>query len=101
MISMISYCNYVTQYNLETQQINGGKVACYLLQKEGNLGEASNYRGIALTSVAVKIYNLMLLNSISTFSYMKIALIDQIPRRYQNRFHQMDKYPATDALLWL
>ena len=94
MISMISYCNYVTQYNLETQQINGGKVACYLLQKEGNLGEASNCRGIALTSVAVKIYNLMLLNRLK-------PLIDPIPRRYQNRFHQMDKYPATDALLWL
>ena len=94
MISMISYCNYVIQYNLEAQQINGGKVACYLLQKEGHFGEASNYRGIALTSVAVKIYNLMLLNRLK-------PLIDPIPRRYQNRFHQMDKYPATDALLWL
>ena len=49
--------------------------------KKGDLGKATNYRGITLTSIASKIYNSMLLNRLR-------PNIDPILRRNQNGFRQ-------------
>ena len=49
--------------------------------KKGDLGQATNYRGITLTSIAAKIYNSMLLNRLRPH-------IDPILRRNQNGFRQ-------------
>ena len=47
------------------------------LPKKGDLGLAKNYRGITLTSIAAKIYNALLRNSI-------VPQIDKILRKNQN-----------------
>ena len=47
--------------------------------KKGNLALTKNYRGITLTSIASKIYNLMLLNRIR-------PKIEDILRKNQNGF---------------
>ena len=66
---------------------NGGPIdkwrqGCILpFPKKGDLGVASNYRGITLISIAAKIYNSMLLNRIRPY-------IDPILRRNQNGFRQ-------------
>ena len=47
--------------------------------KKGNLAITKNYRGIKLTAIAAKIYNLLLLNRI-------IPKIDPVLRKNQNEF---------------
>ena len=42
----------------------GLKAAFYRFQKKGDLGKPENYRGITLTPIAAKVYNLMLLHRI-------------------------------------
>ena len=49
--------------------------------KKGDLGLAKNYRGITLTSIAVKIYNALLRNRIE-------PKIDNILRKNQNDFRR-------------
>ena len=51
--------------------------------KKGDLGLASNYRGITLTSIAAKIYNSMLLNQIQPEG-------DKVLRKNQNGFRKID-----------
>ena len=51
--------------------------------KKGDLGLASNYRGITLTSIAAKIYNALLLNRIQ-------PEVDKILQRDQNGFRKID-----------
>ena len=49
--------------------------------KKGDLGQAKNYRGITLTSIAAKIYNALLRNHIE-------PKIDHILRKNQNGFRR-------------
>ena len=49
--------------------------------KKGDLGLAKNYRGITLTSIAAKIYNVLLRNCIE-------HKIDNILRKKQNGFRR-------------
>ena len=49
--------------------------------KKGDLGKTTNYRGITLTTIASKIYNLLLLNRIR-------PEVDKILRKNQNGFRQ-------------
>ena len=51
------------------------------IHKKGDLGLAKNYRGITLTSIAAKIYNALLRNSIE-------PKIDNILRKNQNGFRR-------------
>ena len=51
-----------TPYMNRTQSIDGQKAASSLFPKKDDLGIAKNYRCITLTSIAVKIYNTLLLN---------------------------------------
>ena len=59
--------------------------ACFLFSKKGDLGLPKNYRGITLTAIAAKIYNLMLLNRIR-------PEIDPILRKNQNGFRSKDQH---------
>ena len=49
--------------------------------KKGDLGSASNYRGVTLTSVGAKMYNRMLLDRLRPHT-------DQKQRNYQNGFRK-------------
>ena len=59
--TLLQCCNLVFHQN----EIKIWKKGCILpFPKKGDLGIASNYRGITLTPIAAKIYNTMLLNRI-------------------------------------
>ena len=73
---LLESCNCV--YNQES--IRRWREGCILpFPKKGNLSITKNYRGITLTPIAAKIYNLMLLNRIR-------PVIDPILRKNQNGF---------------
>jgi len=75
---LLQLCNAVYYGN----PIDKWRQGCILpFPKKGDLGLASNYRGITLTSIAAKIYNSMLLNRLRPH-------IDPILRRNQNGFRQ-------------
>ena len=75
---LLQLCNAVYNGN----PIDKWRQGCLLpFPKKGDLGVASNYRGITLTSIAAKIYNSMLLNRIRPY-------IDPILRINQNGFWQ-------------
>ena len=54
--------------------------------KKGDLGLAKNYRGITLTSIAVKIYNALLRNRVE-------PKIDNILRKNQMASEEIDPRP--------
>ena len=59
--TLLRYCNAV--YNQNT--IDGWTKGCiHPFPRKGNLGLAKNYRGITLTSIAAKMYNVLLHNCI-------------------------------------
>ena len=75
---LLQLCNAV--YN--DSPIDKWRQDCILpFPKKGDLGVASNYHEITLTSIAAKVYNSMLLNRIRPH-------IDPILRRNQNGFRQ-------------
>ena len=71
---LLGFCNDVYQQEPIESWIEG----CLLpFPKQGDLGLTANYRGITLTAIAAKIYNLMLLNRIR-------PAIEKVLRRNQN-----------------
>ena len=73
---LLECCNDV----YEQDPINRWREGCLLpFPKKGNLGITKNYRGITLTPIAAKIYNLMLLNRLR-------PVIDPVLRKNQNGF---------------
>ena len=75
---LLNFCNSVYSQN----QIKRWTEGCLLpFPKKGDISQAKNYRGITLTSITAKIYNLMLLNRIR-------PEIDPILRKNQNGFRQ-------------
>ena len=71
---LLDFCN--NAYNQDP--INRWREGCLLpIPKKGNLAITKNYRGITLTAIAAKIYNLMLLNRIK-------PKIDPVLRKNQN-----------------
>ena len=76
--TLLSLCNAVYHGN----PIDKWREGCILpFPKKGDLGIASNYRGITLTSIAAKIYNTMILNRLRPH-------LNPILRRNQNGFRQ-------------
>ena len=72
--------HYTAVYNKNT--IDRWTMGCiHPFPKKGDLGLAKNYRGITLTSIAAKIYNSLLRNSIE-------PKIDNILRKNQNGFRR-------------
>ena len=64
----------------EQREIESWVDGCLLpFPKKGDLGYTANYRGITLTAIAAKIYNLMLLNRIR-------PAIEKVLRKNQNGF---------------
>ena len=60
---LLQYCNAVYKQNTIDRWIKG----CILpFSKKGHLGIAKNYQGTALTSIAAKIYHVLLLNHIES-----------------------------------
>ena len=49
---------------IKTLKVDGEKDACSQSPKKTNLAITKNYRGITLTAIAAKVYNLMLRNRI-------------------------------------
>lgn len=75
---LLQFCNAV--YN--KQEIKRWTEGCILpFPKKGDLGITKNYRGITLTAIAAKIYNLLLLNRIRPELECKL-------RKKQNGFRQ-------------
>ena len=75
---LLWHCNAV--YNQNT--IDRWTKGCILpLPKKGDLGIAKNYQGITLTSIAAKIYNALLCNSME-------LKIEKILRKNQNGFQR-------------
>ena len=75
---LLRQCNAVYSQNRIERWTKG----CILpFPKKGDLGLAKNYRGITLTSIAAKIYNALLRNSIE-------PKIDNILRKNQNGFRR-------------
>ena len=75
---ILRHCNAVYNQNPIDRWMKG----CILLfPKKGDLGLVKNYRGITLTSIAAKIYNALLRNSI-------VPQIDKILRKNQNDFRR-------------
>ena len=71
---LLDFCNNV--YNQDP--INRWREGCLLpIPKKGNLVITKNYRGITLTAIAAKIYNLMLLNRTR-------PKLDRVLRKNQN-----------------
>ena len=71
---LLDFCNNV--YNQDP--INRRREGCLLpIPKKGNLVITKNYRGITLTAIAAKIYNLMLLNRTR-------PKLDRVLRKNQN-----------------
>jgi len=66
----------------------GQRAAYSHFLKKGDLGEAKNYRGITLISIAAKVYNSLLRNRIQPekkyFAKVKMALekIDQLSAKF-------------------
>ena len=76
--NLMTYCNKVCNGNV----IHSWTDVCILpFPKKGDLGKSSNYRGITLNSIAVKIYNALLLNWIQ-------PEMKKILRRNQNGFRK-------------
>ena len=75
---LLRHCNAVYNQNPIDRWTKG----CILpFPKKGDLGLAKNYRGITLTSIAAKIYNVLLWNRI-------VPQIDKILRKNQNGFRR-------------
>ena len=75
---LLRQCNAVYNQNTIDRWMKG----CILpFPKKGDLGLAKNYRGIALTSIAAKIYNALLRNRIE-------PKIDNILRKNRNGFRK-------------
>ena len=75
---LLRQCNAVYSQNRIERWMKG----CILpFPKKGDLGLAKNYRGITLTSIAAKIYNVLLRNRIE-------PKIDNILRKNQNGFRR-------------
>ena len=75
---LLRLCSAVYKQNSIDKLMKG----CILpFPKKGDLGLAKNYRGITLTSIAVKIYNALLRNRIE-------PKIDNILRKNQNGFRR-------------
>ena len=75
---LLECCNSVYQQEV----ISSWRKGCILLfPKKGNLNITKNYRGITLTAISAKIYNLMLLNRIR-------PAVDPLLRKNQNGFHR-------------
>ena len=75
---LLQFCNDV----YDRKPIDKWTQGCILpFPKKGDLGLASNYRGITLTSIAAKIYNSMLLNRIQ-------PEVDKVLRKNQNGFRK-------------
>ena len=73
---LLECCNSVYQQEV----ISSWRKGCILLfPKKGNLNITKNYRGITLTAISAKIYNLMLLNRIR-------PAVDPLLRKNQNGF---------------
>lgn len=73
---LLNFCNSVYQGN----PIERWEMGCLLpLSKKGDLGYTKNYHGTTLSCIAVKIYNLMLLNRIR-------LEMDKILHKNQNGF---------------
>jgi hypothetical protein len=74
--TLLRFCNDVYQQEPIESWVDG----CLLpFPKKGDLGFTANYRGITLTPIAAKIYNLMLLNRIR-------PAIEKVLRKNQNGF---------------
>ena len=75
---LLMFCNQVYKLDPIDRWLEG----CILpFPKKGDLGLTTNYRGITLTAIAAKIYNLLMLNRIR-------AQLDNILRKNQNGFRQ-------------
>ena len=75
---LLQSCNAV----FHQKEIKIWKQGCILpYPKKGDLGVASNYRGIKLTPIAAKLYNSMLLNRIQ-------PKIEEVLRKNQNGFRK-------------
>ena len=75
---LLRHCNAVYNQNPIDRWMKG----CILpFPRKGDLGLAKNYRGITLTSIAAKIYNVLLRNCID-------PKIDNILRKNQNGFRR-------------
>ena len=75
---LLRYCNAVYNQNIIDRWIK----SCILpFSKKGDLGIAKAYRGITLTSIAVKIYRVLLLNLIE-------HEIEKVFRKNQNGFRR-------------
>ena len=74
--TLLNFCNAVYQQ----EPIESWTDGCLLpFPKKGDLGFTANYRGITLTPIAAKIYNLMLLNRIR-------PAMEKVLRKNQNGF---------------
>ena len=75
---LLMFCNLMYQLNPIDRWTEG----CILpFPKKGDLGQATNYRGITLTTIASKIYNLLILNRLR-------PEIEAVLRKNQNGFRQ-------------
>lgn len=75
---LLDFCNKVYQLNPIDRWTEG----CILpFPKKGDLGLTTNYRGITLTAISAKVYNLLLLNRIR-------PKLEKILRKNQNGFRQ-------------
>lgn len=75
---LLSFCNNVYQQ----KPIERWREGCILpFPKKGDLSSTENYRGITLTCIAAKIYNLLLLNRIR-------PEVDKLLRKNQNGFRK-------------
>ena len=75
---LLRHCNAVYNQNTIDRWMKG---CIHRFPKRGDLGLAKNYRGITLTSIAAKIYNVLLWNYIE-------PKIDNILRKNQNGFQR-------------
>ena len=84
---LLWHCNAVYNQNPIDRRVKG----CILpFPKKDDLGLAKNYRGITLTSITVKIYNVQLRNRIE-------PKIDNILRKNQNSFRR-NRYTTSQIL---
>ena len=75
---LLNFCNSVYAQD----KIDKWRMGCIIpFPKKGNLSSTKNYRGITLTCISAKIYNLMLLNRIR-------PVLDPLLRKNQNGFRQ-------------
>ena len=75
---LLNFCNSVYAQD----KIDKWRMGCIIpFPKKGNLSSTKNYRGITLTCISAKIYNLMFLNRIR-------PVLDPLLRKNQNGFRQ-------------